>query len=72
MSKPKFSSAKKLPGAIEERGPSGDLLSLGGIDPGSCGALVGASSVDFLPGDEAGAALQKKINLNRNQVMSTL
>lgn len=42
-------------GAIEGRGPSGDLLSLGGIVPGSGGALVGASSVDFLPGDETGA-----------------
>jgi len=48
------------------------LLSLGGIDPGSGGALVGASSVDFLPGDETGAALQKIINFNRNQVISTL
>lgn len=42
-------------GAIEERGPSGDLLSLGGIDPGSGGVLVGASSVEFLPGDDTGA-----------------
>lgn len=42
-------------GAIEERGPSGSLLSLGGIDPGSCGALVGPSSGDFIPGDETGA-----------------
>lgn len=41
--------------AIEERGPSGGLLSQDGVDAGSCGALVGASSGALLPGDETGA-----------------
>lgn len=60
----------KLPGAIEERGLSGALLSLGGLDPGSGGALVGASSGEFLPGDETGAALHKKEYSSKTEIKS--